>query len=663
MTADASNQRIVHLSNAPEETYLLGIQLQEQGLGFQLTSAPDRDAMERAIGAGASLVVADLPLAWAGADDDVARLQRTRPDLPVVFRWGGAGTWSAEEGGAQLARSVRSALSLSAAAGQEPDERRRALLDVVRFQSAHLRLAQLPTEDCDAAIRTALETMADTARVDRVSVWRLDRTDHVLRCEALYSRNTGAHQLGAVLPVSPAYEQAIEAATFVAAHDAVRDPRTSDFADHYLIPLGISSMLDAPIRTGGQVVGVICLEHTGEPRQWTVIEQCAASAFAAVIGRLQDARLRQRLEAELDVARRLDLLGNLSGAIAHDLSNFAQITCGFAEMLLSERSLSPSMRGPLESIRRAGMAAHDVVQQLLCLARKAPEGAGPVDVVAAVLGARPLLERLLGPHVALTLTLPEGPVWASLGLSQLHRVILNLAANARDAQPSGGRFELSLEVPSVPEGVSTTSIRLRARDHGPGIPADVLPRIFDPLFTTKSDGRGTGLGLSAVRAIVDKANGRIDVVTDATGTCFDIALPLTVAPAAHTGPSALPAASNAVILLVDDSEDMLGLMRRVLWNAGHSVQAATSAASAIDLAATLERVDVVVISGAVGTADGVACAARIRARHSAVRTLLICPAPALVSTVSGVPRALVLSEPFANHQLVERVRDLLNAYP
>lgn len=661
MTADVSARVIVHLSNAPEETYLLGIQLQEQGLGFQLKPAPDREAFQQALDSGASLVVADLPLAWSGAEADVALLQGSRPDLPVVFRWGSAGAWSAEDGGEQLARSVRAALSLSADAGQGPEERRRTMLEVVRFQAAHLRLARLPTDDCDIAIRTALEVMAEAARVDRVSVWRLDRSAHTLYCEALYTRATGTHQHGAVLPLSTAYQQAIEAATFVAADDAVRDPRTSDFADHYLIPLGISSMVDAPIRTDGYVVGVICLEHVGGPRHWSVVEQCAASAFAAVIGRLQDAKVRQRLEAELDVARRLELLGQVSGAIAHDLSNFAQITCGFADMLLSERALPPSMRGPLESIRRAGVSAHEVVQQLLSVARKAPENAGPVEAVAGLLAARPLLERLLGPRVELMLGLPDEPTWLSLDLTQLHRVVLNLAANARDAQPRGGRFELVLEVSQRDRIAGTGVARLRARDHGEGIPANVLPHIFDPLFTTKADG-GTGLGLAAVRAIVDRADGWIEVETSPAGTCFEVALPLVDPPAEAPTRTTVAPSSSAVVLIVDDNEEVLSLMQRVLGDAGHAVQAASTTARANELAATVERVDVLVVDRHIGIEDGLECAADIRSRHPAVRTLIVSGDPAVGAASKGVPRTIALAKPFANQHLVDRVRDLLNAY-
>lgn len=663
MSGEAKTTTVVHVSNAPEETYLLGLQLQDQHLECELTPAAERTAFQRAIDAGASLVVADLPLAWPGAEDEIARLQRTRPDLPVVFRWGSAGAWSAEDGGAQLARSVRAALSMSADAGQQPEERRRALLEVVRFQSAHLRLAKLPTDDCDLAIRTALEVMAETALVDRVGVWRLDRAAHALRCESLYVRATHSHHSGSVLNLTSAYEHAIEAATFVAAHDAVRDPRTSDFADHYLIPLGISSMLDAPIRTGGQVVGVICLEHTGAPRQWTVIEQCAASAFAAVIGRLQDARIRQRLEAELDVARRLELVGKVSGAIAHDLSNFAQITCGFAEMLLSEPTLPPSMREPLESIRRAGLSANDVVQQLLHVARTSQATYGPLDLVAGLAGARPLLERLLGPGVPLTLALPDAAVWVPLDLSHLHRLVLNLAANARDAQPHGGRFELALEVYQAKAEGHAGVVRLRARDHGPGIPANVLPRIFDPLYTTKAHGRGTGLGLSAVRAIVDGARGWIDVETGPSGTCFDIALPLVLPPAEPVVRTLGTPLRPAAILIVDDSEEVLDLVRQVLSAAGHSVEASTSAADALDAAATIPRLDVIVVDGEIGADDGLDLAARVRTQHPAVRTLLVSGHVSGDGAVQGVPRAMALAKPFTNQHLLESVRDLMAAYP
>lgn len=263
---DPAPRRAAHVSAATEESYLLDLQLKHEGLAFDLTSVSNHDQLVAALATQPSMVIADLPLPWAGAAEELSELQRTRPDVPVVYRWGAAGSWSVEDGSAQLGRSVRSALALGVDHVQSPGERRRVLAEVVRYQTAHLRLGQLDMWDWEQALDRATEIIADTAAVERVSVWHLRSDGGALECDSLFQRSSREHRKGGELALDPAYRRAMDQATFVAAHDAQHDPRTSAFAKGYLEPIGITSMLDAPIRRGGRVVGVVCLEHVGPSR-------------------------------------------------------------------------------------------------------------------------------------------------------------------------------------------------------------------------------------------------------------------------------------------------------------------------------------------------------------------------------------------------------------
>jgi hypothetical protein len=160
MTTSSSARRMAHVSSAPEESYLLGLQLKHEGLDFAIDAVANGAELAAAIAGGVSLVMADLPLPWPGADEELSELQRTRHDIPVVFRWGSSGSWNVEDAGAQVARSVRGVLALGLDRDQSPEERRQVLEEVVRYQTAHLRLGQIDTWDWERALHQATEIMS-----------------------------------------------------------------------------------------------------------------------------------------------------------------------------------------------------------------------------------------------------------------------------------------------------------------------------------------------------------------------------------------------------------------------------------------------------------------------------------------------------------------------
>ncbi|MEZ5283868.1 MAG: response regulator [Vicinamibacterales bacterium] len=654
----------IHLSASPEETYLLTLQLEEDGLAVSLSTVSDGEALRAAMGSTASFIVADLPLPWDGAAEELDEIQRTRPDVPVVFRWGGAGRWSAEDGSAQVARSVRSVLSLGFDRPQSPEEHRRILQEVVRYQQAHLRLGELHTDDWEAALRAGLEIMADTARVERVSVWRIDARASELECEALFTRSQRAHSTGGRLALSQPYLDAAQRATFVAAPDAVQDPRTSEFGVDYLHPLRIVSMLDAPIRAGGQVVGMMCLESVDAPRQWNVVEQCAAAAFAGFVGRLLEIRERKRLQTELEASRRMELVGRLASAVAHDFGNFATVIVGGAGTLLAELPHDDPQRPMLEAVHRAGISSGDLVRQLLAFAKAPVSPARTVDLCQVLRETAPLMRRLLGASVTLAVTAPDDAVWIRLDTAQAQRVLLNLAANARDAMTGGGRFTVDLRREDAAGGRDTFDAVLRLRDTGRGMSASVLPHIFTPLFTTKSASGGTGLGLSAVKTIVDDASGAIAVGSEVDrGTWFELRFPVAAAPA----DAALPARArlgplgSRTVLVVDDNRAVAQLIGHVLQRQGCLVRV-VDVAAAVDVAAmTADHLDLIVSDVNLREVSGWDLVARLRQDRPALPALMISGQPEALSRAGlDARRTRVLPKPFDPQVLVDEVRALLD---
>lgn len=658
MHTPSASRRTAHVSSAPEESYLLGLQLKQEQLDLEIQPVASASALAAAVAAGVAMVIADLPLPWTGADDELSELQRTRPDVPVVFRWGAAGAWNVEDATTQLGRSVRGALALGLDREQSAEERRLVLQEVVRYQTAHLRLGRLDTWDWERALLQATEIMSETAAVERVSVWRLDG-DSTLHCEALFVRSKHAHPDGGELHIDPAYRKAIEGATFVAADEAQIDPRTSAFTTDYLKPLGITAMLDAPIRCGGKVTGVVCLEHVGPSRHWNVVEQCAAATFAGVVARILEVRERRKVEAQWQESRRLEIVGRMAGAIAHDFSNLATVITGFSETLLSDCATDDPRRESLRAIHDAGASASSLVRQLLAYTRHKPTEARTIDLAQTVREMRPLVQRLLGSTIELVITAPGTPCWVRLDPDQVHRVVLNLAANSRDALPRGGTFHLTVACTDV--------VQLSADDNGDGIPSDVLPFVFDPLYTTKGSGGGSGLGLSAVRAIVTQAGGTVAVHSEpGCSTCFTISLPRADAPAAQAaapvnGAVSHPAARGTV-LVVDDDRTISMLVRRTLERHHYIVESESSPAAALQRAEALgDDLALVITDLTMRGMSGMQLIDALRVRRPHVPALIMTGQPDAESLPALGRDTRLLPKPFELSLLLERVAELTAA--
>jgi signal transduction histidine kinase/CheY-like chemotaxis protein len=640
-------------------------------LPFELTTVATREELAAAIAASPSVVIADLPLPWKGADEELSELQRTRQDVPVIFRWGAAGSWSVEDASAQIGRMVRGALALGFDREQSPAERRRVLQEVVRYQDANLRLGQIDTWDWEQALNRATEIMAETADVERVGVWSLIADRQSLECETLYLRSRRTNLKGGELNVDPAYRRAIERATFVAANDAQHDPRTSAFATEYLGPLGITSMLDAPIRRGGVVTGVVCLEHVGAPRQWNVVEQCAASAFAGVVARILEVRERRLLEEQWQESRRLEVIGRMAGAIAHDFSNIATVITGFSETLLSESDDHDPRRPALLAIQEAGRSATSLVRQLLDYTTQRATQARTIDLCDTIRSARPIVQRLLGPGIALQVNLPETPLWVLMDPSQVHRIVLNLAANSRDALPRGGTFTLDLDLVDAQAEIPRPGavVRLRATDNGQGIPGAILPHIFEPLYTTKPSGAGTGLGLSAVRAIVTSAGGSVSVESrPGTTTCFTILLPQAEAPAVQSSDKPAGAATTqaqvGTILVVDDEPMVGSLLKTVLERRHYTAVTVTSPHAALEQARAIGANLAMVISDfTMREMSGVELVHALRELRPGLPALILTGQPhhADLLEMATAPRTRVVPKPFEIASLVEEVGEMVRS--
>ncbi len=232
---------------------------------------------------------------------------------------------------------------------------------------------------------------------------------------------------------------------------------------------------------------------------------------------------RRRREAEQAEARRLESIGRLAGGVAHDFNNLMTAVMGYADLISRSLSSEDPRRADLAEIERAAGRAGELTQQLLAFARRRVIEPQLVDAGALVEGFSRLLAPLIGPEVALVVRSAPGLHRVKVDPTQFEQVVMNLAVNARDAMPGGGR--LIIETANA-EREGVVGVRLSVRDSGVGMPQEVQARIFEPFFTTKPIGQGTGLGLPTVHGIVHQAGGQIEVESaPGQGTAFHIFFP------------------------------------------------------------------------------------------------------------------------------------------
>lgn len=356
----------------------------------------------------------------------------------------------------------------------------------------------------------------------------------------------------------------------------------------------------------------------------------------ALLLRVTDRTELRRAEARLAAAARLETVGRLASGIAHDFNNLLAAILGSAEAIRAA-GLPAAQAEELRQIEDAARRGAALVRQLLDIARQQSPQPRILDLNAAVSGIAPLLRRLLGRQVRLDLALEEPGRMVRADPAELDRIILNLVVNARDAMPEGGVLRIATRhAPALrPEGEGTAILPpggyavLEVSDTGRGIPAEHLPRLFEPFFTTRPEEGGTGLGLATVQDIIARSGGRIAVETrPGEGTTFRIHLPCQgmAATAGVSGQLALqeaPPASGGLILLVEDEAPLRRLAALVLRRAGYEVLEAESAEAALECLEGAPPPAALVSDMAMPGQDGLELARSLRARWPGLPVVLL----------------------------------------
>ena len=373
----------------------------------------------------------------------------------------------------------------------------------------------------------------------------------------------------------------------------------------------------------------------------------------------RDITERKRLEAELISAQKLESLGRLAGGVAHDFNNLLTGITGYATLLLDRANGDGELRRDLGEIIRAADRAAELTRQLLAFGRRQMLTPSPLDLNTVIAEVSPLLQRLLGEDVALELRpAPElGTVRADAG--QIEQVLVNLAVNARDAMPDGGRFTVETR------NQGDDRVELVCTDTGCGMDEETLAQIFEPFFTTRE--QGAGLGLASVYGVVHQSSGEVSVESArGVGTSFTITLPRITDEPLAVEPAPQPAeraAGSETILLVEDEDVVRDLTRRVLERQGYTVLACPDGPSAVALAEAEQRpIDLLLTDVVMPGMRGYEVAKRVSASRPEIRVLFMSgyAEEALVGRPALSDHPLI-EKPFAVDVLARRVREALEA--
>jgi PAS domain S-box-containing protein len=416
--------------------------------------------------------------------------------------------------------------------------------------------------------------------------------------------------------------------------------------DGRLITVAYSS---APIRGSGEVTGAVI-------------------AF-------QDISRQKRLEAQYLQAQKMEALGRLAGGVAHDFNNLLTIISGYGDLLRNHLPEEDPAHPLLSAITTAGDRAASLTRQLLAFSR--PRAAAPqvVDLKVMIAETVRLLRRLIGEDVeVVTVSEPDlGGVRADPG--QVVQVLMNLAVNARDAMPRGGKIIIETRNFSMDESYVHTRpglavghyVLLAVTDTGAGMPPEVRAQVFEPFFSTKEPGKGTGLGLAVVHGVVKQAGGHVEVYSEpGMGTTFKLYFPrVTGVPdsgPAHAAPAPLPCGSETVLLAADD-DGVRPLAAYVLGRCGYTVLEARDGAAAVRVAEEHGgRIDLLVTDAVMPHMGGRELAERLRLACPGMKVLFLSgyAEEGVVGQGAVEAGAAFLQKPYSPASLAAKVRQVLD---
>ena len=388
-----------------------------------------------------------------------------------------------------------------------------------------------------------------------------------------------------------------------------------------------------------------------------------------VLGALTELTEQRELQERLLHAQKMESVGRLAGGVAHDFNNLLSIILESTDHLREEIS---DPEGDLERIHEASTRAAALTRQLLTFAHRAPSRPRSTSIDTLVSNMARLLMRVLGEDIRLDVVLDAGEAHAHVDENQLELVLMNVAVNARDAMPGGGRLRISTSIRSErlrPGAEPVEAIVLEVRDTGVGMDEATRKRVFEPFFTTKGLGVGTGLGLSTSYGIVEQLGGRIEVESEVgKGTCVSVALPAARHEGASKSERPPPPAAQApteTVLLLEDEPAVRTAISRMLRSLGYNVLEAALPSEAIGIARDFqEPIHALVTDVVMPEMNGVEASEAVRAfRHDIAVLFVSGYAADVLPRGPGADELSLLAKPFTKAALAKALRETLAGRP
>jgi two-component system cell cycle sensor histidine kinase/response regulator CckA len=471
---------------------------------------------------------------------------------------------------------------------------------------------------------------------------------------------------------------------------AVHQARRADyFGEPHLRPMGVGMQLAARRRDGTEFPAEISLSaldtEDGVLVSAAIRDVSERLAELAEREHLRAEAERERLESQLHRSQRLESLGQLAGGIAHDFNNLIAVIVNYAAFVREEaapRAVSgvdaerwQIVQSDVEQIERAGERASELTHQLLAFARREVVRPEVIDLNQVVGEVEQLLRRTIGEHVELAVELDPHVYAVLVDPGQLEQVLLNLAVNARNAMPMGGKLTIDTGNVGAVEKYADDQLgigvgeyaRLRVSDTGCGMSREVIERAFEPFFTTKAHGEGSGLGLATVYGIISQAGGYVHIYSaPGTGTTVTVLLPATtdVHPLVESPPQSPTTARGEAILVVEDEDAMREVTRRILSRGGFEVLTAANGPDALEMArAHREEIRLLVTDVIMPKMLGKEVAEQVRLLVPGIPVLFMSGYAQPILTKQGTldTGVTLLEKPFSALTLLAKVREVMDA--
>jgi len=401
----------------------------------------------------------------------------------------------------------------------------------------------------------------------------------------------------------------------------------------------------------------------------------AVHVVSDITDRKKAEKEHERLQGQLRQAQKMESVGRLAGGVAHDYNNISSIIMGYSELALDRLEQSDPLYGDLMEIVSASKRSADITRQLLAFARKQTVAPKVLDLNDTIGNLLKMLRRLIGEDINLA-WIPGIEVRPTkIDPSQINQIMVNLCVNARDAIANVGRVTVETKNITLDEdycvdhegSVPGEYIQLSVSDDGCGMTPEIRDKIFEPFFTTKGIGEGTGLGLSTVYGIVKQNNGFVNVYSEVKkGTTFRIYLPIHVGQTVKADSEKtieIPLSRGETVLLVEDDESILKIIKRVLEKLGYAVLSSSSPMEAVGLAAEhADEINLLITDVVMPEMNGRELSDRLQSLYPNLKTLFMSGYTADIIAKRGVLESGVsfIEKPFSNQELAVKVREVLD---